>query len=106
MTSPSPALLDAILAASHPADMEEQLRAADAATVQAVLDAHDAERRETLRISAAWKGLAEEAGPYSTGRDDTLAAVFARMPADVRARAMEHVQVLEAAGVVQAGPGL
>ncbi|WP_329103215.1 hypothetical protein [Streptomyces sp. NBC_01439] len=106
MTSPSPALVDAILAAAHPTDVEEQLLAADAATIQTVLDVLDAERRETLRISAAWKGLADEAGPYSTGRDDTLAAMFARMPADVRARAMEHVRVLEAAGVAQAGPGL
>ncbi|MEV7442023.1 hypothetical protein AB0O22_12825 [Streptomyces sp. NPDC091204] len=48
MTSPDPALVDAILAADYPPDLGEQLLAADRTTVQAVLDVLDAERRETL----------------------------------------------------------
>ncbi|MFJ6481145.1 hypothetical protein ACIQK6_13625 [Streptomyces sp. NPDC091682] len=106
MTSPSRALVDAILAADHPMDAAEQLLAADAATVQAVLDVLDTERQETLRLRAAWEGVRLEAGPYFTEKDDTLGAVVARMPEPGRARALEHLRVLEEAGVVRSGRGL
>ncbi|MGW2582569.1 hypothetical protein ACWCYZ_14760 [Streptomyces virginiae] len=102
-TGPDPALVDAILTADHPADLGDELLAADLATVDAVLAVLDAERQQTARIAAAWEGVMTEAGPRFT-EGDTLAAVLARMPEEARARVREHLRVLEAAGVVQTGP--
>ncbi|MFD9517674.1 hypothetical protein [Streptomyces sp. NPDC059979] len=100
-TGPSPDLLGV----DYPAGLEDELLALDAATAQAVLDVLDEERQQTLRIRDAWAGVAAETGPHFT-EGDTLGAVVARMPEPGRARALEHLRVLEAAGVVPSGPGL
>ncbi|WP_371592602.1 hypothetical protein [Streptomyces virginiae] len=102
-TGPNPDLVDAVLAADYPADIGNDLLAADLATVDAVLDVLDAERQQTSRIAAAWEGVTTEAGPFFA-EGDTLGAVLGRMPEEARARVREHLWVLESAGVVQTGP--